>query len=146
VATPEGARFDATLWSDVIELDGAEALAGFDEDFIAGRPAVTVHHVERGAAYYVGTNLDRAGMGWLLALVGRAAGVSSAGGAVEERTDLELIERSDGADRWLFALNHGATPAHFAIDRPAFDVLTGTRWEGDVTIDASDLVILRSGG
>jgi beta-galactosidase len=35
------ASFGCDLWSDLIDLEGAEALASYGEDFYAGRPAVT---------------------------------------------------------------------------------------------------------
>lgn len=144
VETGDGRQFKTTLWSDVIEVGEAEVLARFSEDFFAGSPAVTMHRVDKGAAYYVGTNLDPSGLAWLLDLTCRAAGVSSAGGTTQEGGALELVERWDGRDRWLFALNHGASPVQLSVDQPAVDAISGTRFEGSVRVEAMDLVILRS--
>lgn len=144
VETGDGRRFETTLWSDVIEVGEAEVLARFSEDFFAESPAVTVHRVDKGAAYYVGTNLDPSGLAWLLDLTCRAAGVTSAGGTTQEGGALELVERWDGRDRWLFALNHGASPVQLSVDQPAVDAISGTRFEGSVRVEAMDLVILRS--
>ena len=144
VETSDGRRFETTLWSDVIEVTEADVLARFAGDFFAGSPAVTVHRVDKGSAYYVGTNLDPSGLAWLLDLTCRAAGVSSAGGTTQEGGALELVERWDGPDRWLFALNHGASPVQFALDRPAVDAISGARVDGSVRVEPSNLVILRS--
>jgi beta-galactosidase len=39
-------------------LEGADAIAVFDEDFYTGSPAVTVNHFGSGRAYFAGTRLD----------------------------------------------------------------------------------------
>jgi beta-galactosidase len=60
-ATPPGApgelSGDADLWSEAIDLEGAEAVAVFAGGELAGRPAVTRHAYGAGTAWYVGTRL-----------------------------------------------------------------------------------------
>jgi beta-galactosidase len=38
---------------ELVHLRGAEALAKYDSDFYAGRPALTVHHYGKGSAYFI---------------------------------------------------------------------------------------------
>lgn len=148
VETGDGRAFHVDQWSDVIEIERAEVVARFRDDFLAGGPAVTVHHLERGAAYYSGANLDPDGLAWLVDLILRDAGVSGADavarGSVGNGGRLEVVERRDESNRWLFVLNHGATPAELNLDVPAVDAIRGTRFEQAARIEPMDLVILRS--
>jgi beta-galactosidase len=40
---------------DILHLEGAQALATFEDDFYAGYPAITEHRFGRGRALYVAT-------------------------------------------------------------------------------------------
>ncbi|MBR1831541.1 MAG: beta-galactosidase [Ruminiclostridium sp.] len=55
----DGAVFDCRQWCDILETDTAEALACYDSDFYAGKPAVTVNRYGSGTAYYIGTVGER---------------------------------------------------------------------------------------
>jgi beta-galactosidase len=151
IETGDGQVFEATLWSDVIEVGRAEVVARFRDEFFAGRPAVTVNRLERGSAYHAGTNLDASGLRWLLDLVCRVAGVSTAGGLASDMDAdatgaLEVVERRDASSRWLFVLNHGTTAAELPLDAPAVDAIRGTRFEETARVEPMDLVILWSAG
>ena len=56
--TYSGTRYPADLMCDLMHLEGAQALANYEEDFYAGTPAVTVNKYGLGKAYYVGTHSD----------------------------------------------------------------------------------------
>ena len=51
---PSGS-YDCDLWCDLVHLEGAQALATYEEDFYAGRPAITEHRYGQGRALYVAT-------------------------------------------------------------------------------------------
>ena len=53
-ALPVGS-YPCDLWCDLIQLEGAQALATYGEDFYAGRPAITEHRLGAGRALYVAT-------------------------------------------------------------------------------------------
>ena len=55
----DGEVFDCRQWCDILEPDTAEALACYDSDFYAGKPAVTVNRYGSGTAYYIGTVGER---------------------------------------------------------------------------------------
>ena len=46
------------MWSEVIHLEGAEALAQFTNGFCEGKPAITKYNFRKGTAYYIGTRLS----------------------------------------------------------------------------------------
>ena len=43
------------LWAEVVHAEGAEVMATFTEDFVAGSPAITRNDFGRGRAWYVAT-------------------------------------------------------------------------------------------
>ena len=55
----DGEVFVCRQWCDILEPDTAEALACYDSDFYAGKPAVTVNRYGSGTAYYIGTVGER---------------------------------------------------------------------------------------
>ena len=66
IETVDGQQFACDLWSDIIRLIGAEALAHYQSDYFANSPAVTRHHFGEGVCYYLGTALAQEGVAWLL--------------------------------------------------------------------------------
>ncbi|MDB5044585.1 MAG: beta-galactosidase [Deinococcus sp.] len=49
-----GKTYGVQNWAEVIHVTGAEILATFQQDFIAGQPAVTLHPFGAGQSYYLG--------------------------------------------------------------------------------------------
>jgi beta-galactosidase len=66
IRADDGSHYQCTLWSDIIDLQGAAAIAQYDSEFYAGRPTITRHAFGQGTTYYVGTQPEPAGMAWLL--------------------------------------------------------------------------------
>jgi beta-galactosidase len=140
VYTQDEESFACSLWSDIIALEGAEALAHYAGDWFAHRPAITRHGFSAGRAYYAGTALDAAGMAWLLERACREAGV---GAALDAPTGVEIVERVADGRRYLFALNHGASPADIHLTRPTRNLLRpGEAARASHTIEAGEVAIL----
>ncbi len=141
VRTTAGAVFACRLWSDVIRLEGAEALATYTDDFFAGTAAVTRHRFGRGTGLYVGTELDGPGVSWLIE---QACGV--AGVLVDTRTpaDIEIVRRTRGDEGWTFLLNHSADPVELDLDLRGIDVLSGTAVAGSLRMEARGVSIIRT--
>ena len=118
--TAEGERFECTLWSDVIRLEGAEAIAWYEHDFYAGLPAVTRHTLGRGTAYYLGTGPAAAYMAGLLGSICDAVGVSA---PLDVPPDVEVTERHTAEHSYLFILNHGEEEAAVELPTSAVDLL-----------------------
>ncbi|MFI6318834.1 beta-galactosidase [Nonomuraea sp. NPDC050556] len=100
----------ATVWSESLQLRGAEAVATYTHGMLAGKPALTRHRFGAGEGWYLSTRLDDPGYA---ALITRLAGGTSRVAGVETVTR--------GA--WRFVLNH--TTAAVRLPEPAFDLLTG---------------------
>ncbi|MEN9937436.1 MAG: hypothetical protein RLZZ387_4015 [Chloroflexota bacterium] len=120
VYTRDEESFACALWTDIIELEGAEALGHYADGWFAHRPAVTRNGFGQGRAYYAGTALDAVGISWLLDQACREAGVRPAAVAP---AGVEVVERVSEGRRYLFVLNHGQAPAELHLPQPAHDLL-----------------------
>jgi beta-galactosidase len=113
---------EAELWSEHIELEGAEAVAAFAGGELAGRPAVTRHDYGSGTAWYVGTSLRQAGLRGLLDHVRQEAGVRPVLDGLPDR--VQAAVREDDEHRFLFLLNHGGSEAVVELPEPMRDRLS----------------------
>jgi beta-galactosidase len=118
-------RARGDVWSEHIELAGAEAVATFTSSELAGRPAITRHSVGSGTAYYLGTRPDAQSMQRLLQRACAEAGVEP---AAEMPQGVEAVRRKGGGKSFLFLLNH----REIAVDVPIGAA-------GQNLVDGSDL-------
>jgi beta-galactosidase len=96
----------ATVWSEPVELRGAEAVWTYADGPAAGHPAVTRHRLGDGHAWYVSTRLDPATLQEVLRAAAADAGVEF---DTESPDTLESVRRV-GADGsvYPFTLDHAA--------------------------------------
>lgn len=135
----DGARFGCDLWSDIIDVEGATTLAHYDDDWYAGRPALTRNQLGEGAAYYLGTRPDPGGMAWLLDRACRDADVRATFTVPE---GVEMVRREGEGGPLLYLLNHGTAPATVSLNEPCTDLLSGRRVEGSLELEANGAAIL----
>ncbi len=135
--TLDGKRHECKLWSDWIELEGAEAVAVFEDGWLSGRPALT----RKGSAWYLGTRLDTAAMEALVAKLAEESGVVP---PLEAPSEVEVVRREGDGRSFLFVLNHGAQEAKVVVDGSYRDALTDTRCSGTVTLGPFDVAVLRA--
>ena len=55
----DGRTYKISQWCDILNANGAEVIAAYQDSFYAGKPAVTKNAYGRGSAYYVGTVAER---------------------------------------------------------------------------------------
>ncbi|MFD7293955.1 beta-galactosidase [Streptomyces sp. NPDC059897] len=111
----------ADLWSEAIDLEGAEAVARFEDGELADRPAVTRHSYGAGTSWYVGTRLEPAALRALLDRVRAQAGVAPV--LPNLPTAVQATVREGATGRFLFLLNHGKDEATVALPAPMRDRL-----------------------
>lgn len=138
--TCDGKHFINSFWADVIHLQGAEALAEYRQDYYAGGAAITRHNFGKGSAYYLSTELETAGMDWLLDRVFEQAGVRPVLPTIP--AGVEGIVRSNAAKEWLFLLNYNDAPVEIALDRNGIDLLTGRQTTGQVELPANGVAVI----
>jgi len=94
----------AMIWSEPVELHGAEAILSYSDGQVAGKPAVTRHAVGAGHAWYVSTRPDPATLREILRRAATDAGIAF---DTETPDTLEAVRRigPDGA-AYPFVLDH----------------------------------------
>lgn len=141
VATTENDRFDCSLWADVIRVEGADVIARYTRDFYAGRPAITRHQSGDGAAFYAGTELDGAGMAWMLETLCKEAGVAK---STPMPAGVERVERTNGDESWVFLLNYSDSDVYVPLDQPGRDLLTGASVGGSIRLGPMGAAIVHT--
>ncbi|MGD6742110.1 beta-galactosidase [Streptomyces sp. BH106] len=112
----------ADLWSEAIDLEGAGAVAVYEDGELAGRPAVTRHTYGDGTAWYLGARLEPAALRGLLDRVRTEAGVAPV--LPDLPAQVQATVREGAAGRFLFLLNHGKREAEVSLPTPMRDRLT----------------------
>lgn len=137
--TQAGDHFTVDLWADRIVLDGAQALAVYEDGPLAGAPVVTYHKHGAGTAFYVGTRLDPGGIGWLLQRAGNEAAVAP---VLTTAPGIEAVRRSGAGVSYLFLLNHGDAVADVSLPVAATDLLSGAV-VATVRLEPGGLAVMR---
>lgn len=117
----DGREHACSLWSDLLDPEGADVLAWYGNDWYAGRAAITRHRFGDGSTYYLGTQPDAHGMGHVLDLALDTAGV---GRPANIPAGVESVRRTDGDSSFLFLLNHSEIHVDVPLDRAAHDLLS----------------------
>jgi beta-galactosidase len=115
----DGTHDRGDVWSELVRLQGAEALATFTGGTLAGEPAVTRNAFGEGSAYYLATRLSAAAMAELLRRVCAECGVSA---VAEAPAGVEAVRRGS----LLFVLNHGRGEIEVPIPTGAQELLSGS--------------------
>jgi beta-galactosidase len=109
-----------SIWSELVQPQGAEVRATYTSGPVAGAPAITVHQFGAGRAHYLSTRLDPAGLGSLLATVCGEAGVAAPAPVPH---GVEVVRRTDADGSYLFVLNHTGEQAR--VEVAGTELLTG---------------------
>ncbi len=132
----------ASKWCDIIEAQTAEVVAAYGQHWYKGKPAITVNAVGRGQVFYVGCDLDDAGMDALLALIARRAGIQPL--LAQPIPGIEVVERVavDG-QRFTIVLNHNNHDVLIPVERPYSEILTGHSGSEELQIKAYDTAVVQ---
>lgn len=136
----DGTTFEASLLCDRVRLTTAETLATYTSDFYAGEPAVTKNVYGEGAAYYIATHPEAAGIRHLLTTICAEKNIASplANGAAPP-AGVEVTQRGE----LLYLLNHGAPTSVSLAPGGWTDLLTGETLTGSTSLGTRDVRILR---
>lgn len=137
----------ADLWSEAIDLAGADAVAAFASGELAGRPAITRNSYGAGTAWYVGTRLKPATLRTLMDRVRDQSGVQPVLPGLPEGVQATVRAGGDAGDRrsFLFLLNHGEASATCELPEPMRDRLNpGPNPVTAVTLPARGVAVLQS--
>ncbi|WP_420111862.1 beta-galactosidase [Pseudactinotalea sp.] len=95
----------ASLVFEILEPEGAEVIGTYQQDFYAGRAAVTRRRAGAGEAWYVGTDLDPNGLDTIVRTVLERHQLL---GPHADNPDLEVVDREGMNGTYRFLLDHAA--------------------------------------
>ena len=130
----------ADLWSERVELTGAEPVRTFTDGPMAGLPAVTRRRVGAGSAWYVATRQDEQGTAALVDALIAESGVRP---VLDLPEGVEVVRRVGERDSFVVVVNH--TEAASALDLSGTELLTGARVEPGFKVAAGGCAVIREG-
>ena len=134
----DGRRWDVGELCQLIELEGAETVATYADDFYAGRPCLTRHAYGKGTAWYQAAKLAQPGLDAFYGELCAALGLRR---ALEEQLPEGVVatERSDTA----FLQNYSGADQTLTLRGRYTDLLTGNEVCGTVTLPAFGIMVLK---
>ena len=96
-------NYQANLICDLLHLEGAHALGNYNSEFYKETPAVSENKWGKGTSWYIGTQLDEAGLSKIFDHLISIVNIKS---LTETKTDLEITKRVTKSGKELyFVLN-----------------------------------------
>ncbi|WP_427918766.1 beta-galactosidase [Streptomyces sp. cg40] len=130
----------ASLWSERLRLEGAEAVLSYTEGPLADVPAVTRHAYGRGTAWYLATRPDATTLASLLACIRTEADVEPVRIAPE---GVEVVRRRSPSADYLFLIDHVGKGAEVAVAEDAVELLTSKPTNGAVVLAPGEIAVVR---
>jgi len=127
IRTRDGQTYGAATWCDIIDLKGAEVLAAYTEEYYAGRPALTLNHLEKGRAYYLGTVADDAFYTDLVGQWVKELGLAAYPGLP---AGVEASWRQKDGRKFLFLINLSTAAQQVPLSGSFYDLLNEVNLTG----------------
>ncbi len=131
----------ASIWTEMLHLQGAEPVAAYSNGPLAGTPAVTRHEVGDGVAWYVATRLDQERVDRLIADITSVAGI---GPVLEAPPGVEVVRRTGEGRSFVFLLNHTGDQVRVAVD--GWDLREDRATDGSLQVAAGGVAVVRERG
>jgi beta-galactosidase len=126
----------ADVWTELLTLTGAEEVSGYVDGPVAGVPALTRRGVGKGAAWYLATHPDPAGLASLVSELCASAGIE-----VHDRKGVEVVRRHGADASYLFVLNHTSEDAR--VPATGIDLVTGDECVGTIGVPGGSVAVVR---
>ncbi len=139
--TTDGKHFSCSFWSDVIHLKSAQALGTFEHEYYAGLPAMTRNQFGKGTAYYISTVPEQSGVDWMIEEVCITASIKPIASNIP--AGVEIIQRMNENDSWLFLLNHSTEKVTVQLEAGGIDLLTGADVQEVIELEPTEVAILQ---
>ena len=129
-----------TMWTERGAVTDAQVVARYLDGPAAGDPAVTRRGVGAGAAWYLGTRLDPAGLDEVLGTALHQAGVDPVIEGLP--AGIEAVRRRGADSDYLFVMNH--TGGALIVPVEGADLLTGAPWSPRTSLPGGGVAVIRS--
>lgn len=141
----QGKMYKSQIICDIIHLEGAEAVATYEEDFYQGTPVITKNTYGKGIAYYIGTSSEADFYQDFTDMVCKEKGVKKEADVPE---GIEAVRRKTENGEFLFLLNHTEQTIEFNIQEESVDIITNQKFScgQKVSLEKKDVMILEKKG
>ncbi len=127
---------------DIINLEGAEALAVYGSDFYKDKPVFTYNKYGDGLAYYIGSNPEQA---FLNDFALRLAKENNLLLEIENKEGVEITQRFKDNYSLTFVLNHNNEEVTLKLDdKDYINILNNDSVKDNLTLKSKDVAILKS--
>ncbi len=133
IQTAGGQKYATSVWADLLQLHGADAIAWHAGSVFTGEPAITRHHYGSGAAYYFGVFAEPA---LYDALLGRILEESEIQGLMELPEGMEAAWREKDKQKYLFLMNFNDSERTAAVPGGLTALLGNAPENGSITLPA----------
>ena len=145
VVVEEGSKLPAgsyrcDRWCDLVHLEGAVALASYEKDFYAGRPAITQHMSGKGRAIYVTTRLEKT---LVDALLGKLLDELKIAAPLQVPAGVEVTRREGSGQSYLFVLNYNDGAVQIQLPGAMDELLSGGGRVTKLELPGKGVVLLR---
>ncbi len=128
---------------DLIHLEGAKALAYYQDDFYAGRPALTVNQLGKGKAYYVASRNKQPFNNEFFSKLIEDVGIKK---TIESRLPegISAQSRTDGKNDYIFLMNFGEEKQVVEMPKGELtDLIDGTSVTENIELPPFGVTILK---
>ncbi|MEP6759789.1 MAG: beta-galactosidase [Sporichthyaceae bacterium] len=125
----------ADVWTELLETRGADIVSSYADGPLPGVPALTVHRVGSGSAWYLATRLAPSGTETLVRHLCEQVGVH-----LHDQPGVETVRRYGAESSYLFVLNHTDAAAEVAVT--GTDLVSGLPCTGTVKVEASGVAVV----
>ncbi|MEO5888379.1 MAG: beta-galactosidase trimerization domain-containing protein, partial [Anaerolineales bacterium] len=136
-----GQTLPVQIWCDILQLQGAQVIARYAQDYYADKPAVTRHQFGQGTAIYLGAfgsdTFYESFFSWLL----EQKNIRS---DIEAPEGVEISRRIQGDRSIYFVLNFTTSPQFINLPAAHRNLLDNTIVSGTIQVDIKDVLILAS--
>jgi beta-galactosidase len=129
----------ASLWCDILNPGSAQTVARYQDEYYAGRAAITLNHFGKGQAVYAGTLGDEQLADTLVAWLIELCQIKP---VLATPTGVEAIERWQGQQQLLFILNHSDREQVINLPVGCKDLLSGRNLQEAEQIAPRDVWIV----
>ena len=135
-------NYTCNMVCDIINLEGAEALAVYGSDFYKDKPVFTYNKYGDGLAYYIGSNPEQA---FLNDFALRLAKENNLLLEIENKEGVEITQRFKDNYSLTFVLNHNNEEVTLKLDdKDYINVLNNDSVKDNLTLKSKDVAILKS--
>jgi len=133
----ETARYEIRELCEVIELEGAEKIGKYQQDFYRYEPCLTRHAFGKGTSWYLAAKVEQRGLNDLYGEIVQELHLKT---ALNDALPQNVVATARGES--VFLQNYGPLVRKFTLSGAWKNALTDEKIEGEITLPAFGILVL----